>query len=500
MKIIIPMTGKSSRFKQFGIKTPKQFLKIQDEFILKHIINMFPGEEDINFIVSKEDSKNSEFQDYIKHFREYKTHLIDFQKSGPGGALLESKILKTNDPVLINYCDFANIWNWYEFKAFINKNNPDGIIPAYKGLHPHSIYNNDYAFIKNNGETITNIREKKSFTKDKINEYASTGTYYFKSGFLAETYLKRTFKQKNFVNKEVYISTPFQDMINDLLNVKLFNIDYFFQWGTPEDFNEFKYNLKEVENVKNQKKININNINLLIPAAGKGERFKNQGYETPKINLKINGKTIIQNIVESFSNQTETKILLHKDDNLEFNKSIVNKNIINITQRTSGQAESSFKLINKINNNLPILIHSADCILDKDLKIEIGNYDVVIFTKKNYRRGFSQSLNYGWVNKKNQKIESFSIKEIPKDRNSSVILGVFLFKNRSVFEKLYYETLNQSKNQIKEIHIDNLVDTALNNGMKIKIDESETSVMLGTPVEFELFNYMYLAYSYLSKK
>ena len=45
MKIIIPMTGKSSRFKLAGIDTPKQFLKIENNYILQHIINMFPRGE-----------------------------------------------------------------------------------------------------------------------------------------------------------------------------------------------------------------------------------------------------------------------------------------------------------------------------------------------------------------------------------------------------------------------------------------------------------------------
>lgn len=499
MKIIIPMTGKSSRFKQVGIETPKQFLKIQDEFILKHIINMFPGEEDVNFIVSNQDSEDAEFQDYMKNFEKYKTHLIDFQTSGPGGALLESKILKTNDSVLINYCDFANIWDWNQFKALISESDPDGIVPAYRGLHPHNIYNNDYAFIKNNGTTIKNIREKESFTKDKINEYASSGTYYFKSGFLAEAYLNRAFEQKKFVNKELYISTPYQEMVNDSLNIKLFHIDHFFQWGTPEDYNEFKYNLAEVENANSNNKINLDKINLLIPAAGKGERFKNEGYETPKINLKVNGKTIIQNIIECFNNQAETKVLLHENDNLEFNSFIDKDSIVEISERTGGQAESSLRLLKEIDNSLPILFHSADCILDKDLKIKMGMYDVIIYTKKNYRRAFSQSLNYGWVNKKNQKIESFSIKEQPKSEDSSVILGVFLFKNKEVFERLYFETLDQSKNK-KEIHIDNLVESAMTNKMKIKIEESENSIMLGTPLEYELFNYMNKAELYLSSK
>ena len=42
-------------------------------------------------------------------------------------------------------------------------------------------------------------------------------------------------------------------------------------------------------------------------------------------------------------------------------------------------------------------------------------------------RGKQSYDEYG--DKKNQKIESFSIKEQPKSEDSSVILGIFLFKN-----------------------------------------------------------------------
>ena len=32
----------------------------------------------------------------------------------------------------------------YEFNNYINIHKPDGIVPAYKNLHPHSVYGNDY--------------------------------------------------------------------------------------------------------------------------------------------------------------------------------------------------------------------------------------------------------------------------------------------------------------------------------------------------------------------
>ena len=39
------------------------------------------------------------------------------------------------------------------------------------------------------------------------------------------------------------------------------------------------------------------------------------------------------------------------------------------------------KLVNKLENDLPILIHSADCILEKDIQLNISDYDVGIITK-----------------------------------------------------------------------------------------------------------------------
>ena len=69
-------------------------------------------------------------------------------------------MLDTEEPVLINYCDFSNIWNWQKFKDFIQVNNPDGVIPSYVGLHPHTVYGNDYAFLRTKNSNVLAIQEK----------------------------------------------------------------------------------------------------------------------------------------------------------------------------------------------------------------------------------------------------------------------------------------------------------------------------------------------------
>ena len=499
MKIIIPMTGMSKRFKREGIKTPKQFLKVNNKMIIEHILDMFPGEEDINFIVNRDEYEDKELKKYFSKISNYKMVKIEYQKSGPGGALLKSKLLETKSPVLINYCDFSNIWDWEKFKLYILNNNPDGVVPSYFGLHPHSIYGNNYAFIQNQKDKVLSIKEKKPFTSNKINEFASSGTYYFKSGELAKKYIKKVFELEKYINGEVYISTPYEEMIKDNLDIRLYEIKYFFQWGTPEDYYEFIYNLNEVENVKLENKIDLNNINLLIPAAGEGSRFKNMGYKESKIYLDLNNSSIIVEILNCFKNQLQTKVLILEKD---FNKEILSDNKFDferIRKTTEGQAASALKLIEKIENNEAILIHSADCILDKSTDVKIGDYDIVVYTKNNYRRAFEQELNYGWINQKENLIESLSIKSPPKSRSSNVIIGTFLFKNKDIFKELYTETCVIKKDQ-KEIHIDHLVETAINKGYKVHEEYSDSSVMLGTPLEYELFKYMKNAHEYLNIK
>ncbi len=40
-------------------------------------------------------------------------------------------------------------------------------------------------------------------------------------------------------------------------------------------------------------------MNILIPMAGLGDRFKREGYDKPKPLIDVNGKPMIQRVVES---------------------------------------------------------------------------------------------------------------------------------------------------------------------------------------------------------
>ena len=196
--------------------------------------------------------------------------------------MLSTELLNTDEDVFINYCDFSNIWDWTKIKKHIKNNKPDGLLPAYKGLHLHTIYRNNYAFIKEQDLKLLSIKEKEPFTDEPMNEFASTGGYYFSTGKVAKKYINQLFEKDILINGEAYISSAYDLMAKDGLEVDIYKIDHFFQWGTPEDYEEFIYCMNEIRSLHQSKPIDLKDINLVLPIVVKERDSVIKDIKLPK--------------------------------------------------------------------------------------------------------------------------------------------------------------------------------------------------------------------------
>ena len=147
-----------------------------------------------------------------------------------------------SQPVIVSYCDYGTEWDYYDFLEFCKTNNLDGCIPAYTGFHPHMLGTDHYAYIKTtpNSYKALQIREKAPFTDNKMAEWASNGTYYFKSGKIMNTYFQKLIESGDMINWEYYVSMVYNAMIADGLNIMVFPIKKMLQWGTPYDLEIYK--------------------------------------------------------------------------------------------------------------------------------------------------------------------------------------------------------------------------------------------------------------------
>ena len=184
MKIVIPMSGRGNRFLKAGYSAPKPLLMIDGKPMIEHVVNMFPGENEFLFICSKDHIQETNMKNILQRIApKGKIITIDPHKKGPVYAV--SKVfeeLNDNEEVIVNYCDFSCYWNYEDFLKKTRENNADGAIAAYKGFHPHMLGSTNYAFMREENNWLKEIKEKEPFTKNRMQEYASSGTYYFKKG------------------------------------------------------------------------------------------------------------------------------------------------------------------------------------------------------------------------------------------------------------------------------------------------------------------------------
>lgn len=256
MQIIIPMTGYGSRFVAAGYKELKPFIPVLGKPIIEWIVKrMYPNETNFVFVCRQEHLDN------IPGMKEQLMQLCptakiaaiqDWVKKGPVYDVLRaSDMIDDQEPCIINYCDFYMSWNWEQFKADVAKRGCDGCIPCYSGFHPHlMIEKNVYASCKvDENDNLLEIREKYSFEKDKTKTRHSPGCYYFRTGAILKQYCQKLVDNGVTLNGEFYASLPYNFMVEDGCEVWVpVNVDYFCQWGTPEDMAEFNYWIATVKN------------------------------------------------------------------------------------------------------------------------------------------------------------------------------------------------------------------------------------------------------------
>src|SRR6266702_239375 len=123
-------------------------------------------------------------------------------------------------------------------------------------------------------------------------------------------------------------------------------------------------------------------INILIPLGGKSAFFDNEEYPFPKPLIEINGKLMIELLIDSFSNiEEEYKFIFivqqedcrkyHLDNTL---KLLTNDKceIVILDNLTKGAACSALMAIDHIDTHDKLIISNGDQVIDSDMNHILG--------------------------------------------------------------------------------------------------------------------------------
>lgn len=238
------MAGLGERFKFAGYKDPKPLIQIDGKPVIEHIVDMFSPEDTFIFICNENHLKNTNLKKELERIRPgSKITSIPEHYLGPVYTTLQAKeYINDHEPVLLCYCDVNIHWDFETFKKHVFKHAVDSALIAFKGFHPPLLQEGFYATARVDADNkLLEVREKYSFTPNKMDSWTSAGMHYFSTGELVKKYFNKMIEREMLCNNEYYISLSHNLLIEDGLKNILYPVEYFISWGKPADVREYQY-------------------------------------------------------------------------------------------------------------------------------------------------------------------------------------------------------------------------------------------------------------------
>ncbi|WP_071466498.1 NTP transferase domain-containing protein [Polynucleobacter asymbioticus] len=515
MQIVIPMSGFGERFRKAGYAVPKPLIEVDGKPIIGHVIDLFPGETDFLFICNQEHLDNPLYQMQMILESLCPTGRvvgIAPHKLGPIHAVQQVENLLDKDrPVIVNYCDFTCYWNWDNFKRFVSEAGCAGAIPAYKGFHPHTLGTTNYAYMLEKDGWVQDIQEKQPYTDNRMEEYASSGTYYFSSAQLMSEAFAATVRDNLSINGEFYVSLAYKYLFKNNMPVAVYPLQHFMQWGTPADLKEYEMwsgiFKTHADSKESESSLALSEAkgSVIIPMAGLGQRFANEGYVLTKPLIPVSGKSMVVQAVSDLPLAQQYVFVLRADmpgyeKVVSELKGLYPGCLIKVLDRvTEGQANTALLGLDYAGQlgNLaePMTIGACDngALYDPrvfDRLINDPQIDVIVWGVRGYPNAARHPQMFGWIEELDGKIQSISVKKPLNDPDQDpIVLGTFTFKHAADFRRCVERLIARDGRINGEFYIDACINDAIALGLQCHLFEVDAYLCWGTPNDLRTFEY-----------
>ncbi|MBI5209706.1 MAG: NTP transferase domain-containing protein [Elusimicrobia bacterium] len=497
LQVVIPMGGSGRRFQEAGYREPKPLLDVAGEPVISRLVRKFPRDCRFVFVCNSEHLASTGLRDVLMAAAPgCEIAAVGPHKLGPVHTVLEARERVQPDlPTIINYCDFGFAWDPDHFREFAQRTACDGAILCYRGFQPHYLSGTLYAYCREEGGRVLEVKEKGHFTPDRTREYASSGTYYFSSGAVALTYLQEASDRGLTLGGEYYMSLVYNPMIADGLKVLVYEIPHFCQWGTPEDLEDYLYWHRAFERFGRWEHRAGEGPRLLMTMAGLGSRFA--GHECPKPLVPVRGKPMFLAAADLLPRSAEPPVLVVRRPIEEaVRQAAPGAKLVVLDQPTSGQAETAAKAIASLDPDEPVLVSSCDHGLLWDdaawARLLAGKPDLVIVGVRGYPDVRRTPESYAYIDAgEDGRIRRVSVKAAlgPKPQKDLLLVGTFYFRTARLMAELAEELLSRGVKVKGEAYLDSVGNLAVEKGLDARAFEAWAYLNWGSPDALAQFRY-----------
>jgi HAD superfamily hydrolase (TIGR01509 family) len=232
------------------------------------------------------------------------------------------------------------------------------------------------------------------------------------------------------------------------------------------------------------------NMNVLIPMAGAGSRFQQAGYTFPKPLIEVNGKPMIQTVVENLGVEANFIFVVQKEHREKYNLDTLlnliapNCKIVEVSDVTEGAACTTLLAKEFINNDQPLLMANSDQFVEWDsseflYKMNEQNVDggIVTFKATHPKWSFAKVNELGLVT---EVAEKNPISDI-------ATVGIYYWAKGSDYVTFAEQMIDKNIRVNNEFYVCPVFNQAIEAGRRVRVFDVPAMWGLGTPEDLKHF-------------
>jgi beta-phosphoglucomutase-like phosphatase (HAD superfamily)/dTDP-glucose pyrophosphorylase len=231
-------------------------------------------------------------------------------------------------------------------------------------------------------------------------------------------------------------------------------------------------------------------MNVLIPMAGAGSRFANAGYTFPKPLIEVDGKPMIQVVVENLNIEANYTFIVQKEHyekySLQYLLNLItpNCNIVQVDGLTEGAACTTLLAKEFIDNDAPLVMANSDQFVEWNSNecLYAFNADgidggIVSFKATHPKWSYAKVGDDGFVSEVAEK----------KPISDNATVGIYFWKKGSDYVKYAEQMIEKNVRTNGEFYVCPVFNEAIQDGKKVRIKDIERMWGIGTPEDLNYF-------------
>tara|TARA_R110000772_G_scaffold82558_2_gene175041 strand:+ start:3796 stop:5145 length:1350 start_codon:yes stop_codon:yes gene_type:complete len=231
-------------------------------------------------------------------------------------------------------------------------------------------------------------------------------------------------------------------------------------------------------------------MNVIIPMAGAGSRFAEAGFSFPKPLIDVNGKPMIQVVVENIGLDSNYIFLVQKEHRKKYHLDNMlpliapNCKVIEVDGITEGAACTTLLAKDIIDNDSPLFFANSDQWVDwdptqfmYDMQETQADGGIVTFKATHPKWSFAKIDENGMVTEVAEKN--------PISNNATV--GYYYWRHGSDFVRYAEQMIEKDIRVNNEFYVCPVFNEAIQDGKKILTHEAKEMWGLGTPEDLDLY-------------